>query len=937
MLVLVRPALLRGAAGCLAAALLGVVAAPSEATMPPREGPLPAALGDAFERGLFAVPARAPGLEASAGVTRWRLPVIRVAFADSALAHPAPLLELRLFDTTGSVPTGSMAEYYRWVSRGRMVVTGEVVATVVLPRSRTWYAADTFGVSLQGTPRNSYGLFRDAVIACDATVDFSRYDLDNDGFVDMLWLVHAGPGGETTGNNDDLWSITSRAVGGWNNGAVVECDDLVAGSLLEHMRIDRFTIVPELSGFRPGQLNEIGVYCHEFGHTLGLPDLYDTSMLGGGRNVGPGNWALMATGAYGANSSTPESPSHLGAWSALHLGWANRIRPTQDTTIVLSPLADGGPVLDFSFQGEDPQEHYLIENRVRDAFDRQVLEEGLIVTQVDDDIVGAGVLNNRVNAGLSPGMRILEADGNYDLYAGLNRGDVTDPFPGRANRTRIDDLTTPWTRTFDGAPTNVALEGITKLGWDVSVRVLVRARGWHPVQTVASGGGPPLESYGPAARAAVSPAGVAWLVSSEEIGGRQRAVLRERPWLGPWGPPVPFDRGVGSAIEPTVARIGGEDLAVAWIEVDGGPGRLLYRARIRGTWTAPRVLTPASGGCSAPTMAVDDRGRVFLAWLEQTAEYRALRFMQFLYATPFGQPVSLTDPVDSPSAPAITAAGDGRAYVLWSDVVVNRRVAVASRFHPDSGMSRPFAVSPVSASHQPAVAGAVDTSGTLHVVWQVSPSVGSEIRYQRRPRSGRIAPRDTVLDAEGAGLQNPRIALDPTGALHVSYERAVTAGQQVRYKRRHPALGWDHLATEVSDAGDVTVSNVDLLPTSFGNVTLTWIGYDGNDARLRERSRLLDGPGLTQAPPPAPPDAVALAARRNPLRAGDQLEFSGAALVPGSVLELLDASGRRVARARAEVAGHVAFAGERTRGLPPGLYFARVNGAAAAGRVVVLR
>jgi len=936
MLILVRPALLRGAACGLATAILGL-AAPARATMPPRAGPLPAALGEAFQRGLFDVPSRPAGLEASSGVAHWRLPVIRVAFSDSALVHPAGLLEQRLFDTTGTVPTGSMAEYYRWVSRGRLVVTGEVVASVVLPHSRTWYAADTFGVSLQGTPRNSYGLFRDAVSACDATVDFSRFDLDNDGLVDMLWLVHAGPGGETTGNNDDLWSITSRAVGGWNNGAIVECDDFVSGSLLERMRIDRFTILPELSGLRPGQLNEIGVFCHEFGHTLGLPDLYDTSALGGGRNVGPGNWALMATGAYGANNLSPESPAHLGAWSALQLGWANRLRPAQDTTLVLVPLADGGPVLDFSFQGEVAREHYLIENRVRDGFDRQLLEEGLIVTQLDEAVVAAGVASNRVNALLSPGMRILEADGNFDLYSGYNRGDVTDPFPGRANRTRIDDLSTPWTRTFDGAPMNLALDRITKLGWDVSVRVLVRAAGWHPVQSLEGGGGAPDESFGPAPRAAVSPAGLAWQVSSEELAGRRRAVVRERPWLGSWGPPLPFDRGVGAAVEPTVARIGNEDLAVAWIEVDGVPGRLLYRARIGGTWTTPRVLVPGSGGCSSPAIAVDDRGRVFLAWLEQTPESRALRFMQFLYATPFGQATSLTGPADAPSAPAITAAGDARAYVLWSDLVTQRRVALASRFHADSGLSKPFPLSPVTAAHQPAVAGVVDSAGTLHVVWQVSPSVGSEIRYQRRPRSGRIAPRDTLLDSEGAGLQNPRIARDPVGALHVAYERAVIEGQQVRYKRRHPELGWDHRATEVSDASDVTVSNVEILPTSSGNVTLTWIGYDGLEARLRERSRLLDGPGVTQAPPPEIRGGPALAAVRNPHRAGEALEFAGGALVPGTRLELLDAAGRRVAEARAGEAGRAVFAPERTRALGAGLYFVRVLGAAAVGRVVVLR
>src|SRR5262249_47009802 len=159
---------------------------------------------------------------------------------------------------------------------------------VTLPHDRNYYAADSWGVNAIGTPNNDYGLFSDAISACDPQVDFSRFDLDGDGFVDMLWIVHAGPGGETTGRRPDLRSLTSRASASWNNGSAAETDDIVPGTLTQHERIDRFTILPELSGFHPGQPAEIGVFCHEFGHTLGLPDLYDTSVLGGTGNVGPG-------------------------------------------------------------------------------------------------------------------------------------------------------------------------------------------------------------------------------------------------------------------------------------------------------------------------------------------------------------------------------------------------------------------------------------------------------------------------------------------------------------------------------------------------------------------------------------------------------------------------------------------------------------------------
>ncbi len=909
----------------------------ARATMPPPSGSVHPEVAAAFAQGLFAVPERAPGLESSAARGQWRVPVIRVAFTDSAIVHPRVALEQRLFDTTGAVPTGSLAEYYRWASRGRLQVTGQVVATVTLPNDRNFYAADAWGVDAVGTPNNSYGMFREAVEACDQLVDFAPFDLDNDGYVDMLWLVHAGPGGETTVSRRDLWSITSRASAGWSNGNPVATNDLIPGSLTQHVRIDRFTVVPELSGLRPGQLCEIGVFCHEFGHSLGLPDLYDTSTLGGGANVGPGNWSLMSTGAYGGNGITPEYPAHLGAWSLLWLGWANRLRPTQDTTLVLTPVADGGPVLDFWFQGESSPEHFLIENRVREGSDRNLANDGLLIHQVDEAVVGPLIIGNRINSGLTPGMRILEGDGDYDLYYGVNRGDANDPFPGQRQRTRLDDLTTPSTRTFLGAPTNIALESITRMGRNVSVRVKVRAPGWQPARTLAPGAAAPLETPGPAARSAVSRSGRAWQVSNEEIDGRLRVAVRERPWLQAWGPPVAIDRGLGTATEPTLARVGEQDLAAAWIEQDGGPGRLCYRSRVRGVWTSPVVLTPVSGGCSSPAIAADARGRVYVAWLEAVRSHQELRFMQFVYAAPYGQPTTVTTPIDGPTAPAVTAAGDGHAYVLWPDRGTGIHAIYASRFHPDSGLSAPFRLGPQSAYAQPAVSAVVDSTGVLHTVWQVNPGAGSEIHYQRRKPAGRPSPRDTTLDVLGDGLQNPRIALDPTDALHVAYERSISSGLQVRYKRGSPVLGWDHRATEVSDASDIIASNIELMPTSSGNVAITWIGYDGSTQRLRERTRMLDGSLVTDVPRSSATTPVALAATRNPLRAGAALEFTGGALRAGVVVELLDAAGRHVANATADDDSRARFVPDETRSLAAGLYFARVRGTDARGRVVVLR
>jgi hypothetical protein len=150
---------------------------------------------------------------------------------------------------------------------------------------------------------------------------------------------------------------------------------LVPGSTTEYMRLDPFSCLPELSGLIPGRRSEIGVFCHEFGHALGLPDLYDTSALDQVVNVGPGNWSLMSTGAYGGNGIQPELPAHLGGWASAYLGWSSTIRPAQDTTITITPMSSGGPVVEFWFQGESNPEHFLLENPLARLV-RQVAGEG---------------------------------------------------------------------------------------------------------------------------------------------------------------------------------------------------------------------------------------------------------------------------------------------------------------------------------------------------------------------------------------------------------------------------------------------------------------------------------------------------------------------------------------------------------------------------------
>jgi immune inhibitor A len=465
--------------------------------MPTPSGSIPPEVSQAFDARLFELPEAAGRLGTSTSQGVWNIPVLLVAFADQPLstsvyggATPAQHFDRALFDTAGTTPTGSVFDYYRWVSGNRIRVIGRVVATLTLPYPKNYYANNNWGLGY-GAPRNSYGFVTNALQFADSLIDWRPFDANHDGYVDMVWVVHSGLPGEAVVVRDNLWSITSRLTS-WPGGDSFETRTPVPGAPAIRMRVDRFAVLPELSAVHFGQPSEIGVYCHEFGHALGLPDLYDTSTLGGGANVGPGNWSLMATGSYGTDGSSPEYPAHLGAWPLLWLGWRESIRPTADTLMVQAPLETGAPIVEFWFQGESNPERFLIENRQQISFDRNLPSEGLIIYHVDETVMAFGLAGNRVNAGASPGLRLVEADGLNDLVVGRNRGDNHDPFPGYFARTQLTDDTNPSTRTFRGQLTNIALRDIEPVGDNMRYQMVVRAQGWGAPVIAASSGFSPI-------------------------------------------------------------------------------------------------------------------------------------------------------------------------------------------------------------------------------------------------------------------------------------------------------------------------------------------------------------------------------------------------------------------------------------------------------------
>ncbi len=174
----------------------------------------------------------------------------------------------------------TVRNYYKEISYGQLdIVTVNLPSTIGWTSAPQTYAYYCNGQNGMGAyPQNSQKLCEDIVDLVNPLVDFSNYDNDLDGFVDALILVHTGPGAEVSWSDNDIWSHK------W--GIVPRSKDGVY--------INEYCIQPEY-WYTPGDIT-CGVFCHELGHVLGLPDLYDTDVPRD--SYGIGKWSLMAYGSW---------------------------------------------------------------------------------------------------------------------------------------------------------------------------------------------------------------------------------------------------------------------------------------------------------------------------------------------------------------------------------------------------------------------------------------------------------------------------------------------------------------------------------------------------------------------------------------------------------------------------------------------------------------
>jgi immune inhibitor A len=344
----------------------------------------------------------------------------------------------------------SLRDYYTEVSHSVFTISkqSDVAGWFRAPENYSFYVGSEYGLS-DPYPHNAQGLIVAACMLADPSINFAQFDEDANDTVDALFVVHAGPGAEETGQTDDIWSHQWQ-LSNTNTGC--------PGAYLTNdgVYVDYYSMEPERFETEPGRIT-VGVFAHEFGHILGLPDLYDYD----GSTYGIGIFGLMGAGSWGRETSADlpgSSPSHLCAWSKYQLGFLSPIGidrigiakregesiPPAATSATAYRLLEDPCGPDWDWLGGSG-EYFLVENRYRTGFDASLPGNGLLILHVDDTETN----NDNEN---HPLVGIMQADGD-DNFLLTDQGSGADLWKNSAYG--FGDTSKPASFDYNGNPTGV--------------------------------------------------------------------------------------------------------------------------------------------------------------------------------------------------------------------------------------------------------------------------------------------------------------------------------------------------------------------------------------------------------------------------------------------------------------------------------------------------
>ena len=309
--------------------------------------------------------------------------VILVNFSDKSFVIPSPqaaytnLLNQEGYSANGG--TGSARDYFKASTYGKFSPVFDVVGPYTLPQTLDYYGKN----DASGNDTNPAQMIVDACAAANtAGLDFTQFDTDGDNYVDNVFVYYAGYNEADGGAANTIWPHR------WN----ISSQGITTGITFDGKKIQDYSCTSELK--KSGGMCGVGVFCHEFGHVISLPDYYDTS---GKQKNTLNEWDIMDAGSYNNDGRTPPTYS---VYDRFFLGYLTPQQIKSPSFVILKPIYQGktqpintinqaflfsATTHNLNGASPSPSEFFMVEYRKKTGWDAYLPSEGMLIWHIDYD------------------------------------------------------------------------------------------------------------------------------------------------------------------------------------------------------------------------------------------------------------------------------------------------------------------------------------------------------------------------------------------------------------------------------------------------------------------------------------------------------------------------------------------------------------------------
>lgn len=336
---------------------------------------------------------------------------------------------------TGAGSFGAVRDYFAAQSDSTLFWDFDIIGPVTLDKEAAYYGQDQDGK----IDVNIGDFYTEALTkALSLRSDWSVYDSNADGMVDMVFFLYAGLGQANGGSASTIWPKET------NGGMTVGDLSFAVSACCNELRPikDNGVIVG-------GKADGIGIMCHEMSHVLGLPDFYNAEH----NSFGMDYWSVMDYGYFTNNGYNPGS---YNGYERDFMGWRSLVELKEPQTVRMKSLEEGGVAYKI-VNDQNPDEYYVLHNMQPKGWDVKLstLGHGMLVTHVDYD---TEVWNmNLVNEDMYH-QRMTIVPANNKLIGNFNAGSAAElldalaghPYPGKTGNTELTDASVPAAEVYRG-------------------------------------------------------------------------------------------------------------------------------------------------------------------------------------------------------------------------------------------------------------------------------------------------------------------------------------------------------------------------------------------------------------------------------------------------------------------------------------------------------